>query len=626
MIKLPGTAARDALSKPGLRTRHSVVVTGAVSRNWLASAFLVLAMNGLAVANTAVTLQLKWSHSFRFAGYYAALDQGYYRQAGIDVHIEEAMPGVDSIEQVLSGEADFGVSNNNLLMARAAGAPVVVLALIFQHSPQVIIARERYAAQSLPDLVDKQVMFAPRSAGMDFYGDNLFTSAQQIERHPELVKAFREASLRGWQYALEHPDAVAHLIQEKYRAQHDLGFYRFQYEQMIPLVDQDLVEIGHMSPGRWQRIADVYTDLGRLPRNLPLEGFLYDPAPTINLEKFWLAFSAVLAMFVISGLVALHLHRVRRRLVDRVATLQNRWAALSESETCLRKLVEASAAGVCALRDGKFVMVNPALMALSGYSEAELLAMRLEDLIHAEHKSVTMEYFAARLCGKSVQPNHEFMMHTKNGTTRWAELTVNCCTLGDESASVGTVYDITEYKLIEEQIKHMAQIDELTGLANLNLFIDRFTHALVYAKRDRYQLGLLYIDLNLEKLMPDLGSLGEAAADSVVKEAAKRLKDCIRDSDTAARIDQDKFMVLLRAIEETQNAVAVAQLIEQDLGRRMKIDDCPLHICASIGVAIYPEHGSDEMELIRNAESALSGASEMDEVHIHMFDYEDEHN
>ncbi len=92
-------------------------------------------------AQTPITLQLKWSHGFQFAGYYAAVEKGFYRDAGLDVHLKEASPGLDVVGQVLSGKADFGVGTSGLLMARKAGQPVVVVAAIFQHSPLVLVAR-----------------------------------------------------------------------------------------------------------------------------------------------------------------------------------------------------------------------------------------------------------------------------------------------------------------------------------------------------------------------------------------------------------------------------------------------------------------------------------------------------
>ena len=116
-----------------------------------------------------VTLQLKWRHQFQFAGYYAALYKGYYWDAGLDVEIREANEGEDPIQQVLAGRADFGVGTSELLLLRNAGKPVVVLAVIFQHSPLALVARRDSGIRSLHDLGGKRVMIEPNSAELFAY-------------------------------------------------------------------------------------------------------------------------------------------------------------------------------------------------------------------------------------------------------------------------------------------------------------------------------------------------------------------------------------------------------------------------------------------------------------------------
>lgn len=222
-----------------------------------------------------VTLQLKWMHQFQFAGYYAAEQQGYYRDAGLNVTINQATTGIDPVQEVVNGKADYGVGSSSLLLMRNAGKPVVTLAVIFQHSPYVLLTRDSSASQTIHSLGGKRLMlepqadellayltkegipmqrlehsfnlkdlisgtvdamsgyittdpddldragiayhaYSPRSAGIDFYGDNLFTTENEIKNHPARVKAFREASLKGWHYALQNPDEIIDLILQKY--------------------------------------------------------------------------------------------------------------------------------------------------------------------------------------------------------------------------------------------------------------------------------------------------------------------------------------------------------------------------------------------------------------------------
>lgn len=237
-----------------------------------------LAASPGSAAGTPVTLQLKWYHNFQFAGYYAAEAQGYYRAAGLDVRIKEGAPAIQSVEEVLSGRAQFGVTDASLLLARANGKPVVALGAVFQHSPEVLLVRLHKLGPDLDGLAGKRVMvgdadadvlaflrkkelppqrlvivphsfkvqdliegrvdamsaysidqpyfldrvgfpyqmFSPRSAGIDFYGDTLFTDDKELRAHPETVKAFRAASMHGWQYAMAHQEELVDLILDRY--------------------------------------------------------------------------------------------------------------------------------------------------------------------------------------------------------------------------------------------------------------------------------------------------------------------------------------------------------------------------------------------------------------------------
>ena len=386
-----------------------------------------------AYALDAVTLQLKWTHAFQFAGYYAAKELGYYREAGLDVRIDEALPGGDPIKTVLEGKAEFGVGTSALLLERNAGKPVVALAVIFQHSPYVLIARQQNNdAQTIHDLIGKRVMlepqsnellayfkregislnhitqlehsydpqdlidgktdaisayvtnqpyyldrahfayqiYTPRSAGIDFYGDNLFTTEQELRVHPERVKAFRAASLRGWQYAMEHPEEIIDLILAKYSQRHTRDYFLFEAKQMIPLLRPEMIEIGYMYSGRWRHMAETYADIGMLPHNFPLNGFLYDPNPKLDLTWLDRSLAAILLLAGIVSAVALYIVRNNRRLV-RSLTERKR------IEERLRKLshaVEQSPAAT-AITDthGRFEYVNPKFLEVTGYTQEELI-------------------------------------------------------------------------------------------------------------------------------------------------------------------------------------------------------------------------------------------------------------
>jgi diguanylate cyclase (GGDEF)-like protein len=500
----------------------------------------LLAPAGTAWALEQVALQLKWTHAFQFAGYYAALEKGYYREAGLDVRLFEATPGVDPLEAVLNGRAQYGVGTSSLLLARKSGKPVVVLATIFQHSPLVLVARQDDASkgtQGIHDIVGKRVMiepqsdeliaylkqegiapdrldqvphsfrpedliegrvdaisayvsnelyyldqanfayqvYTPRTGGIDFYGDNLFTTEQELKAHPERARAFREASLRGWQYAMQHPEEIADLIIARYSRQHPRDFYLFEARRMAPLLRTDLIEVGYMNRGRWRHIADTYADLGLLPRDHGLDGFLYEPDARRDLTALYVA----LVLLAAVSAIALYIHRINRRLS--------------------RALAESRAA--------------------------------------------------------------------------------------------------------EERIRHLAQHDPLTDLPNRALFSDRLDQALAHARRDGQHLAVMFMDLDNFKPIND--NLGHGIGDRLLQQVAVRLRDSLRESDTVARVGGDEFIALLRRTRDASDALAVAEKLGDTFAQPFDIDGHSIRISASIGIALYPDHGRNDIELLKHADEAM---------------------
>jgi ABC-type nitrate/sulfonate/bicarbonate transport system substrate-binding protein len=343
---------------------------------WLAVHFAVLfATPGYALDQ--VSLQLKWRHQFQFAGYYAAAEKGFYREHGIEVAIREGGPGIDVGSTVALGAADFGVCTNSLLLNGDQRASNVVLAVIFQHSAAVILTPHRTGIRSVSDLKGHTLMdapdsddiaamlkqegvdyaslprvnhdgdprsllngtadamvaystnepyifeklgtpyqvFAPRSFGFDFYGDNLCTSKEQVAKHPERVRAFRAASLKGWHYALTHKEEIVDLIRRRYSTQKTREALLFEAKQTELLVQPRSVPIGDQTIERWKAIADTYVNLGLVADAELPAGMIYLPRQQVLLDRVksmplaWV----LLAVFIVCGLGWAVYHRYGRK-------------------------------------------------------------------------------------------------------------------------------------------------------------------------------------------------------------------------------------------------------------------------------------------------------------------------
>jgi len=170
-------------------------------------------------------------------------------------------------------------------------------------------------------------------------------------------------------------------------------------------------------------------------------------------------------------------------------------------------------------------------------------------------------------------------------------------------ALCGISTDITERKDIEENMQHMAQYDALTHLPNRALFNDRLKQAIAAAQRNKVRLALMFIDL--DKFKPVNDTYGHGVGDLLLKDVALRIQDCLRDSDTAARIGGDEFVILLPAIETEQDASKVGEKILHALNRPFELAGHTLKIGSSIGVAVYPQHGKDEKLLVKSADIAM---------------------
>lgn len=184
---------------------------------------------------------------------------------------------------------------------------------------------------------------------------------------------------------------------------------------------------------------------------------------------------------------------------------------------------------------------------------------------------------------------------------------INISTVFSESGTVihyvGTFLDITERKEAETRIRHLAEFDSLTQLPNRALLNDRLTQALALARRDERQLAVIFIDLDRFKNIND--SLGHPMGDRLLQEVAGRLREIVRESDTVSRLGGDEFVVLLTSLEQRTSALQSSRKILAALAQPYYIDEHELQVTPSIGVALYPDNGTDGATLLKNADAAM---------------------
>ncbi|MBI9077907.1 MAG: ABC transporter substrate-binding protein, partial [Desulfatibacillum sp.] len=382
-----------------------------------------------------VRLQLKWVHAFQFAGYYAAREKGFYSEEGLAVTISPGVPERPCLDVVVSGQAEYGAVGGDLLVSRLAGKPVVVLAVIFQHSPSVILTRKDNGIRSPSDLVGRRVMLGieeidkgefwamlksegiakdsiqvvphswnlsdlvegrvdasmdyvtdephrmqmlgvepgiiqPITYGIDFYGDFLFTTEGEIKKHPERAAAFRRASLRGWEYAMSHVEEMIPLILDLPGVR-DRGVtadhLRYEAEQMRKLILPELVEVGHINPGRWNRMAETFVDLDMISPGFDLDGFIYQPnSPKDN---HW---GAIILAFLGSIGFAFLVERIWNRQLRQAVKAQTK--ELRENEQRFRGFTETINDWVWEMDTrGAFTYSSPKVLDLLGYTPEEVV-------------------------------------------------------------------------------------------------------------------------------------------------------------------------------------------------------------------------------------------------------------
>ncbi|MDQ6998726.1 MAG: diguanylate cyclase [Mariprofundus sp.] len=290
-----------------------------------------------------------------------------------------------------------------------------------------------------------------------------------------------------------------------------------------------------------------------------------------------------------------------------ISRLQTTQEELWENQSRLKAVIHNVCEGIVTIdTKGKIENVNPAIGQIFGYKQDELIGQNISLLMPEPHKELHDSYIHNYMRtgeGNVLGRYREVSGLRQNGEVFPLELNVNEMKLAGENHFVGILRDISERKEAEKTMAQLALYDQLTMLPNRTLFYERMESSLSQAQRTKSSVALLFIDLDGFKSVND--TLGHDMGDHLLVEVGKRLLQCIRDSDVAARIGGDEFTVLLTNLHDIDVAAVIANKIIHALNQPVTFKGNSCHVGASIGIATYPSPAADVDDLVKEADTAM---------------------
>lgn len=626
----------------------------------------LIGISALAAASFAhgmeqVTLQLKWLHQFQFAGYYAAIEKGYYEEAGLEVQLLEAQPNQSPMVAVLNGQAEYGISTSDIVRLRSEGEPVVALAVIFQHSPLAIISSQHLGVETIHDLIGKKIMiqdgsadllsllkeehvpletiefvkhdfsyqslidgkvhafsgyitnepvslraagfeplvFSPQTMGIDFYGDALFTTEAHIKKKPKQVEAFRQASLRGWDYATEHPEEIVDLILAKYSQRKSKSELMFEAQKSISLIRPELIELGHMNPKRWQHIAHILRNEEMLSGPVDIQGMLYTHKEQFPLIPVLQVLGISLFFIALLSYITGYQVKLRRKLQSEIDRRKLGDQTLIQREDEYRSLYEnAPLAFIVWDLQLNIREWNHAAEALFGWEADEVIGRSASEFLVPERAHSQVEDGKAKLHKKThhTQINENC---TKDGRIIWCKW-----------------HNVTRRNSKGEAIEfHSIAVDASDEIAQQTRLIEERTQALDASEAKDILLARTSHEIRnpLNAIMGFTHLIHTDSKDEETREMARVILDgaegmlqILNDLLDSAKIEAGKMALELKPIDLVQCVQKEAKLFSQLISEQGLF--CKVTIGNNIPTIISDERRIQQIlnNLINNARKFTS--------------------
>jgi diguanylate cyclase (GGDEF)-like protein/PAS domain S-box-containing protein len=314
---------------------------------------------------------------------------------------------------------------------------------------------------------------------------------------------------------------------------------------------------------------------------------------------------------------------------------RNRQVQIAKLSDFTQSMIESAPFSIIATDPaGTVIAMNPAAEALTLYRKHELIGQHSMVMLHdtgeMSARSVQLSKDLAlpisagftSLIAKPRQgqtDEHEWTYIRKDGSRIWVNLAMTALKTPEDKITgyLGIAFDITERKKLTEYVNHLAHHDQLTGLPNRVLLLDRIRQAIQRARRHGHKVAVFMVDIDQFKRIND--SLGHSAGDSLLDSVAKKLCSAVRQTDTVARMGGDEFVIVMPELREERDAERVAETIIRKVGTPTLVGNREVNVTVSVGLCIFPDCARDADTLLKNADAAMYEAKESGRNSHHVF-------